>query len=429
MFKNGTHPDLSKSLETIGASFAIFELQSGMTNFKLVSANALYEDITEKPIIDCIGKTIIEILPRYVEKQLRGCLQHCLSEQTSQEIEMVIERGGETRWWRVVTSPVLPMTQGYARVINTCIEITDKKILEQQLNISRQRFQAVIENAYDGIITIDEKQTIKLMNEAARDIFGISESEVCGASLARFIPLRYRAKHSEYVSSFRNSVVDSRPMHTRASVTGLRADGTEVPLEVAIAKIRVGPEMEMTAVVRDISERSRLIDELSRAATQDSLTGLFNRRFTAGILNKELERCRRFKRVLGIAMIDLDNFKNINDTYGHSCGDNVLKVVAETLSKNVREIDTFCRWGGEEFVVLLPETNLETAMIWAERARELLASKLIESHDEQSLNVTASFGVMATCGENETVETLMEKVDKALYRAKESGKDCVRGIE
>lgn len=128
-------------------------------------------------------------------------------------------------------------------------------------------------------------------------------------------------------------------------------------------------------------------------------------------------------------MIDLDNFKNINDTYGHSCGDNVLKVVAETLSKNVREIDTFCRWGGEEFVVLLPETNLETAMIWAERARELLASKLIESHDEQSLNVTASFGVMATCGENETVETLMEKVDKALYRAKESGKDCVRGIE
>jgi diguanylate cyclase (GGDEF)-like protein/PAS domain S-box-containing protein len=429
MFRQGTHSDLYKSLETIGASFAIFELQSGMTNFRLISANMLYEDITEKPISDCIGKTVIEILPRYVEKQLRGCLQDCLNEQTSHEIEMVIERDGFTRWWRVVTSPVLPVNQGYARVINTCIEITDKKILEQQLNISRQRFQAVIENAYDGIITIDEKQTIKLMNEAARDIFGISESEVCGSSLTRFIPLRYRSKHSDYVSSFRHSVVDARPMHTRASVTGLRADGTEVPLEVAIAKIRVGAEMEMTAVVRDISERSRLIDELSRAATQDSLTGLFNRRFTTGILSKELERCRRFRRVLGIAMIDLDNFKKINDTYGHSCGDNVLKVTAAILAKNIREIDTFCRWGGEEFVVVLPETNLATGIVWAERAREQLASEVIRIDGEQSLGITASFGVIATYGENETVETLMEKVDTALYRAKGSCKNCVRGIE
>ncbi|HCB13077.1 MAG TPA: hypothetical protein DEP36_05845 [Gammaproteobacteria bacterium] len=146
MFRQGTHSELYKSLETIGASFAIFELQSGMTNFRLISANTLYEDITEQPIGDCIGKTVIEILPRYVEKQLRACLQDCLNEQTSHEIEMVIERDGFTRWWRVVTSPVLPISQGYARVINTCIEITDKKLLEQQLNISRQRFQAVIEN-------------------------------------------------------------------------------------------------------------------------------------------------------------------------------------------------------------------------------------------------------------------------------------------
>ncbi|HRD64835.1 MAG TPA: sensor domain-containing diguanylate cyclase [Candidatus Competibacter sp.] len=301
--------------------------------------------------------------------------------------------------------------------------------MEQQLNIARQRFQAVIENAYDGIITIDDRQTIKLINGAARDIFGISEKEACGANLSRFIPLRYRAKHSDYVSSFRHSVVDSRPMQSRASVVGLRADGTEVPLEVAIAKIRVGPEIEMTAVIRDISERARLIEELSRAATQDSLTGLYNRRFITKILNKELERCRRFDRILGIAMIDLDNFKNINDMHGHLFGDKVLKIVAEILSKNIREVDVICRWGGEEFVVLLPETNLEMLISWAERVCKLLASTVIRQDNEQTTNITASFGVMATSGKKETIDTLIEKADKALYRAKERGKNQVCGIE
>ncbi|MCP5159657.1 MAG: diguanylate cyclase [Gammaproteobacteria bacterium] len=429
MFKQGTHSELFKSLESIGASFAIFELQAGTSNFKLVSANTLYEEITEKPINECVNKTIIEILPRYVEKPLREHFQRCLSEQNSQEIEMIIERSGVSRWWRVIISPVLPRNQGCDRLINTCIEITDKKMLEKQLIITRQRFQAVIENAYDGIITIDDKQTIKLMNQAARDIFGVGESEVCGTNLSRFIPLRYRSKHLEYIASFRHSVMDSRPMHSRASVTGLRVDGTEVPLEVAISKIRVGPETEMTAVIRDISERARLIDELSRAATQDSLTGLYNRRFTTRTLSKELERCRRFNHVLSIVIMDLDNFKEINDTYGHSCGDSVLKIVAETLSKDIREIDTFCRWGGEEFVVLLPETNFEAAIIWAQRACALIASKEIEELSGQIISITASFGVMATYGKDETIDTLMQKVDKALYHAKRSGKNCVYGFE
>jgi len=194
----------------------------------------------------------------------------------------------------------------------------------------------------------------------------------------------------------------------------------------------------MTAVIRDISERARLIEELSRAATQDSLTGLYNRRFITKILNKELERCRRFDRILGIAMIDLDNFKNINDMHGHLFGDKVLKIVAEILSKNIREVDVICRWGGEEFVVLLPETNLEMLISWAERVCKLLASTVIRQDNEptvirqdneQTTNITASFGVMATSGKKETIDTLIEKADKALYRAKERGKNQVCGIE
>ena len=429
MFRQGAHHDLAKSLETIGASFAIFELQAGLSNFKLISANTLFEEITETTINDCIGKTLIEVLPRYVERPLRETFANCLNDQTSHEIELVIERNGRSRWWRVIASPVLPRTPGRDRVINTCIEITDKKLLEQQLNITRQRFQAVIENAYDGIITIDERQTIRLMNVAAREIFGLSESEACGSNLSRFIPLRYRSKHSDYVSSFRNSVVDARPLHSRVSVTGLRADGSEVPLEVAIAKIRVGPEMEMTAVIRDISERARLIDELSRAATRDALTGLFNRRFTSGILKQELQRCRRFKRVLGIAMLDLDNFKKVNDGYGHSCGDSVLQSVADTISQNIRETDTFCRWGGEEFLVVLPEADLAMTVEWAERARKLLESQLITDRCEQGIHVTASFGTFSTNGEGETLDSVMDKVDKALYQAKERGKNRVATVE
>lgn len=424
MFTTGNHKTLSSSLETIGAAFAIFELADQAGGARLISANSLFEQFSGRPVVQCIERPLAEFLPRYLEKAFHACLAHCHARQQAQEAEYVVEREGATRWWRMVASPVLTEDSRALRVITTLVEITERKVLEQQLEVARQRFEAVVQTAYDGVITINEKHTIKLMNEAARTIFGVSGDEVVGSNLSRFIPARFRAKHAEYVGAFRNSPVNARPMESRVPVRGLRANGTEFPIEVTISKIRVGNETEMTAVIRDISEQARLIEELSRAASHDALTGIHNRRFAETALKNEISRCLRFGLPMAIVLFDLDHFKTINDNYGHPCGDLVLQAIAERVAGTIREIDTFCRWGGEEFLVVLPGADRASALGWSERARALIAATPVEGCAE-AIPVSASFGVTCFDPEHPDLCDLVERVDRALYRAKEAGRDCV----
>jgi len=427
MFRTCTHIEVSASLETIGAAFAILALQRNRHpgSAELVSANSLFEEITGRPVLDCIGRSLEKFLPRYVERQIRACLADSIEKQFPQETELVIEREGISRWWRFLVSPVLSDHSDSQRMIVTLIEITDKKLLEQTLEIVRERYAAVVETAYDGIITIDQDQNIKMLNDSARDIFGIGSEQVLGDNLSRFIPQQFREAHGQYVNSFRKSPVNVRPMQVRTPVRALRSDGSEIDIEVTISKIKVRNEIEMTAVVRDISERTRLIEQLQKAATHDSLTGIFNRRHGAAILNNEIQRCGRFSHALSVAMIDLDHFKEVNDTYGHAYGDLVLNSVVETISKSLRDADTLCRWGGEEFLVVLPETTVNNALLWAERARNEIESKAIIFSREQAVSITASFGLATLSSDDATADELLKRADDALYRVKNSGRNQV----
>ena len=255
-------------------------------------------------------------------------------------------------------------------------------------------------------------------------MFGLGDEDVRGLPLAQLLPQRYRIKHREYVASFRHSVVNSRPMQSRVAVRGLRKDGSEFPAEVTISKIHVGDKVEMTAVIRDISERASLIEELSLAATKDSLTGLNNRRHLETTLNRELQRSKRFGHVLGIILFDLDRFKSVNDLHGHICGDVVLRKIAEVVSREVREVDIFGRWGGEEFLLVLPETGEHSCAEWAERIRQLIENLRIDGCN-QPIQITASFGIVETRGEELDVEALFKRVDKALYNAKREGRNRI----
>ncbi|MDD5247568.1 MAG: diguanylate cyclase [Rhodocyclaceae bacterium] len=427
MFRTCTHEDIASSLETISAAFAIFEMrEEKLGSSVLVSANSLFQEVSARSVIDCIGLSLGEFLPRYIEKQMRFSMELSVAENRPKDAEVVIEREGASRWWRFVVSPLIADGGGNRRMIVTMIEITEKKLLEQKLDVARQRFEAVVETAYDGIITIDKDQKIRMINEAAREIFGIAGGmPVVGEDLRTIIPQRFRDSHAQYVDSFRHSPTAVRPMQPRSSVHGLRRDGSEVPLEVPISKIQVDGEMEMTAVIRDISERTKLIERLQQAATHDALTGIFNRRHGNAMLTSEIHRCQRFGHSLTVAMFDLDQFKAVNDAYGHACGDLVLTSVVDTVSKTLRDIDVFCRWGGEEFLVVLPETVLDDAVRWTERVREAVASHPIVQTGQEPVSITASFGLSALSGEDTRLEDLLKRADEALYFAKESGRNRV----
>ncbi|WP_299436581.1 diguanylate cyclase [uncultured Rhodospira sp.] len=192
----------------------------------------------------------------------------------------------------------------------------------------------------------------------------------------------------------------------------------QVELEAQAVELRRANEITEEAN-RELVEKNAIIQ---RMASTDALTGLFNRRFFDETLARELERARRYGKALSMAIVDIDHFKRFNDRYGHACGDRVLQTVARVLTARVRAADTVARWGGEEFCILMPETDLEGARTAMEGIRVAVETTRLPDIDEA---LTASVGVAAT-NPAEAQDALFHRVDEALYAAKENGRNQVR---
>ena len=169
--------------------------------------------------------------------------------------------------------------------------------------------------------------------------------------------------------------------------------------------------------------------EIKLLSRTDSLTGCYNRGHLNELLPREINRALRYKHPLALAMCDIDHFKKVNDTYGHQCGDEVLKILVQSITDLIRaDTDWLARYGGEEFMLVLPETNLDNAYGLAERLRKHIAQKTIET-EEDRLSITASFGVTAfdvsTKSSSITPEALINAADRYLYEAKRKGRNKV----
>jgi diguanylate cyclase (GGDEF)-like protein len=173
-----------------------------------------------------------------------------------------------------------------------------------------------------------------------------------------------------------------------------------------------------------LHQQKELIQELERLAHTDSLTGVWNRRYLFTLVEQELKRSRRYQRPFAVIMIDIDYFKKINDTYGHTIGDEVLIVMAQTVLNCLRTVDFFGRIGGEEFMALLPETDIDAAVMVAERIRENVETTGILTQ-EQQIFITVSIGVATHKLGDETVNVIIQRADKALYQAKNFGRNQV----
>jgi len=173
---------------------------------------------------------------------------------------------------------------------------------------------------------------------------------------------------------------------------------------------------------------ARMVGDLSERAERDELTGLANRRALDDRLREEIDRARRYGTHLTLVLIDLDDFKHVNDRYGHQCGDDVLRVVGALLSRSVRELDLAARYGGEEFALVLPGTVADGARRVAEKIRATVGAVEIPAPSAERIRVTASFG-MAEFPAWSTVEELIAEADRCLYEAKRHGKNRVMATE
>ncbi len=189
-----------------------------------------------------------------------------------------------------------------------------------------------------------------------------------------------------------------------------------------IEKVELAARIEILLRARNLSTMCQNL------AITDPLTGLYNRRHFFKLAEIEISKLKRNKRPCSCFMIDIDNFKSINDTYGHIVGDKVLLEVGKRVKQGIRDYDILARYGGEEFIVFLPEIDLDKAVGVAERIRKNIASSKIEINDEVKIPVTVSIGVASAKGEDVILDKLIKNADKALYLAKYEGKNRVTVI-
>ncbi len=177
-------------------------------------------------------------------------------------------------------------------------------------------------------------------------------------------------------------------------------------------------------------KRAILYHRVQELAITDSLTGVLSRRHWLERFNQELERSKKFKYQFSFLMVDIDHFKTFNDRYGHLVGDAILRSISDRIKENIRQVDLIGRYGGEEFSVILTETDKEGALLAAERIRRAVEANDINIYDE-SLKISVSIGIAVFPGDAVRPETLIEKADRALYQAKQTGRNkvCVCGVD
>ncbi len=287
-----------------------------------------------------------------------------------------------------------------------------------------RRNKVLLMAAGEGIYGVDRTGKLTFVNPAALRMLGFTLAEVLDADPHALFH-HHRPDGSDYPAAkcpiFR-TIEDG--LSRRAEEWFIRKDGTGFAVQLVVNPVEEDGERDGAVVVfQDLTERKAYEAELRRLATTDALTGVANRRFFLERMDHELARFKRLGKPVALLMVDLDRFKRVNDTYGHAAGDDVLKHFARLAQQMLRKIDLIGRLGGEEFAVLLPGTDGEGALRFAERLRDAFAQTPARSGADD-IRVTLSVGVTLLRKEDERVEALA-RADRALYRAKDEGRNRV----
>ncbi|MDP2142440.1 MAG: EAL domain-containing protein [Gammaproteobacteria bacterium] len=291
------------------------------------------------------------------------------------------------------------------------------------MNLFVRRQEDLFENAPDGILTVDGTGCVVRLNTQIEHMFGYSRSELLGQSLERLLPATMRERHAELRSAYMRAPT-GRPMALSRGLVGRRKDGSEIPLDISLGKHGGTAGTEITAFIRDVSERREMELAMQHRATHDALTGLPNRALLQDRLDRCLVQATRQKSGCALMMLDLDNFKDINDGWGHSTGDELLVAVAGRIGGTLRQGDTVARFGGDEFVILAVEVGSQEATA-AIADKVISALQPVFSIGGHQFHVTASIGVASFPQDARDAETLMSHADIAMYRAKSMGRHAV----
>jgi len=375
--------------------------------------------IVGKYIWELLGEDLYRLNLPYIEGALRGEFQ---------EFERIIPNADSSRSRHSLAHYIPDIRDGEVHGFFVLVtDISAIKEAEAVLRQSEERFRSVVQDQTEVISRLRADGTYIFVNDVYCRFFGKTEEEMIGST---WTPVVYPEDVQRVIAELSTMsqanpvvIIENRVLSASGQVHWMQFSNRGIFDEH-------GQLTEIQSVGRDISDRKRAEEEIQNLAYKDALTGLFNRRHLLDRLHIALAASARSMQYGALLFLDLDKFKVINDTQGHSDGDLLLIEVAKRINACVREVDTVARQGGDEFVVLVERlgANLEDASRMAAKIAENIRAALAEPYQINQLNIhsSSSIGVSVFCGQDKSVEELIKRADMAMYQAKDGGRNRVR---
>ena len=406
---------LSTIIETEPECVKILALDGTLLQMNRAGLNMIQADTEEQ----VIGLKVVQLLlPEHRDAF------NALNTKTSQggsgslEFEIIGLKGGHC-WLDTHSVPMRNAQGDITGLLSVTRDITEKKRLELQL----RRYEAIVQSSEDAIISKGLDGIVISWNPGAESVFGYAANEMIGKTSAIIFPEDRQHEEKDILQKIQNGGIIKSLETVR-----LRKDGVPISISVTISPIfdSNGKVVGTSEIARDITEKKRAEQELERLAQTDMLTGLANRRHFMTLAEQELARAVRYGGKLSVLMMDIDHFKNVNDTYGHHAGDLVIQKLGQLCQQTLRKnIDVAGRIGGEEFAIILPETDSSQAVDAAERLRDAIAHTEVPWEQGGPLHFTVSVGVASLAVQKTNLDALLACADQSLYEAKANGRNRV----
>lgn len=298
-------------------------------------------------------------------------------------------------------------------------EVKEIEVLKNKIQDSKQLFETLINLSLDGIYVENERGEILACNRSGHEMFGYTKEEMLTKSIKDLVPEEFAKTLPEIIPE------EMASKDAYVERVNKKKDGTLFPTEINTKFIKVKGERRLLAYVRNISQRKEYEQKLRRLSIRDDLTKLYNRRYILELLDLEVEKVKRYNQPVSLAMLDIDDFKNVNDSYGHVFGDEVLKKFAHVLLTDTRKCDCIGRYGGEEFIIIFPNTDLEKSYKTLYRLKEE-----INMLDWGSKPLTISFSaglvqITQELAQHSDCQQILSSADELLYEAKRAGKNRI----
>jgi len=306
----------------------------------------------------------------------------------------------------------------------TVRNITDRKKIESELKENQERLSLATMSNGVGVWDLDLQTMGLVWDNSMFSLYHIDRADFTGAVDA-WEKLLHPDDRERSEQELQDAISDKKPFDTQFRVIWPNGEVHYIKAVAKVFRDENGKALRMLGTNVDITEHKHLEEELTRQAHLDYLTGLSNRRHFMAQGEVELSRAIRYDTPLSALMLDIDSFKKVNDTYGHQAGDNVLQALSKVSQDTLRQVDIIGRIGGEEFAVILPETEAEEALNAAERLREAIAKTEVAMSAGLPIRFTVSIGAITLHDKDTNIDMLLNQADKALYEAKETGRNKV----